>query len=137
LARSEWSVTCGAVVWIRPPQQGEEGPIFIISYPEDHDGYALFVGAVWDADPDSFVMQIREAEHSWLEADCYLDFSTLDFANMRRLAAALTNRKTPNYERVESASDALVQKIQEAALEYELITPVQKKLIKQAMERRC
>lgn len=125
------------MVWLRPPpQQGEEGPIFIISYPEDQDGYALYVEAVWDADPDSLVMQIKEAEHSCLDADCYLDFSTLGFANMRCLAAALTNRKTMNYERVEPASDALVQKIQKAAFECILSTPVQKKLIKQAMQRR-
>jgi len=123
-------------VWIRPPQQGEEGPIFIISYPEDRDGRALYVEAVWDADPDSFIMQIKEAEHSCLEADCYLDFSTLDLASMRSLAAALTNRKTTNYERVESASDMLVQKIQKAALGYPLLTPVQKNLIEQAMQRR-
>lgn len=122
-------------MWIQT-QEGKEGPIFIFTYPEDCGGHALFVEAARDARPESYIIQIKKAEHSCLDADSYLDFSTLRRANMRSLAAALTDPRTKNYGRYESASDMLVQKIQKAALGYPLLEPVQKNLIEQAMQRR-
>jgi len=107
---------------------------FIITYPEDADGWALVVSATTKkrGTTRSFVLHL--GDHPALKDDSILTYASLQLANMEKLA--LGYRETPRLVWSERKANAgLIVQIQQALIDSGMLESRYAELVAKAQDR--
>lgn len=122
------------VFWMREKAYHKAHLHFIITCPEDADGWALIVGATSRKPEDTSEFVLHSGDHPALKSDSILSFASVQLANMEKLARSY--RDIPKLVWSERKAEAsLIARIQHELLGSGVLEPRHELLIAKAQNR--
>jgi len=124
----------GCAFWLREEVHHRPHLHFIISYPEDKDGWVLVVGVTSNDQWRAAEFVLHAGDHPGIRSACVLSFASLKLVNVERLARGY--REMPKLLWAErKAHPGLIDRIQRALLESKRLEARFAELVAKARER--
>lgn len=121
--------------WMKfPNSKQKEHLYFIITIPSHSGGQALIVNMTTTRNPEIPLCELNIGDHRSVKTKSYINYAALKAPNVTALAKAFMTHKTHLLRWDRKASPALIERIQNVALTWELLEPPQAKLIRRAMD---
>jgi len=122
------------VFWMREKPYYKAHLHFIITYPEDADGWALVVGTTTKTRGAIGSFVLHPGDHPALKDDSFLSYASLQLANMEKLARSY--REIPKLVWSErKASAVLIVQIQQVLIDSNMLESRYVELIAVARQR--